>query len=45
MLPRPVISCRIGEIGHTYLLHTQWVRDLVSDVAMFTVILKKKGIE
>ena len=42
MLPRPVTSCQPGEIGHTYLLHTQWVRDLVSDVAMFTVKLLKK---
>ena len=36
MLPRPVIIYRPGEIGNLYLLNTQWVRDVVSDVAMFT---------
>ena len=41
MLPNSVTSWLPGEISHTYLLHTLWVRYLVSDVAMFTVNFKR----
>ena len=36
MLPCPVTSSRPGEIGHTWLTYTPWIRRLTFDVANIT---------